>query len=308
MPGKGRSLHFLMHTAGRKLPLHLTGLYDIKPPEQLREELLMLQKYFHFIGTREYVDRLHAGRLTRKKRFATFTCDDGLLDFKINIWPVIRELEIPCTLFVVKHFVEHGAVLYRFKSALAVALLQRRIMASCNPTEQQHISRQCDQLLSIHDPCDHDRIDAIAGENGIDLDGYFNTHRLYLTESELSCLIREGLRLGSHGIHHHHGKFLSPKQLKTDIVTGAEYVASVSGQKTVEHAFPFNSEGLPLKHLCTILKQNPQVTHYFDTGRGFNGHPDITGRLPIDMMTPKQALRRFAFEKIKGQVALSGRY
>lgn len=299
LPGRDGSVHFLMHAAGGSQPLHLNGLYQVKSAEQLQEELQVLENHFHFISTNEYVERSRADGLKVKKPFATFSCDDGLVEFKHGIWPVLQRHAIPCTLFVVQRFAEQGEVLYRFKSAVAVSMLKEKIQKEENQRKRQRLERQCGMLLSIHAPAEHPCIEAIAYEHGLDLNGYFTRQRLYLNRAELLTLVQQGLRLGSHGIRHHHGKYLNKREIEEDIIGCAEYIAALSRQKTVEHAFPFNSDGMPMEHLIGILKRTRFITHYFDTGRSFNRHPDISGRVPMDMMAPGEALRRYAFVAIE---------
>ena len=302
--GLDGSLHFFIHACSYAQPKHLQHFYPRLPtPVQMEKVFENLAKKYKFISTEEYVDRVKRGKLRERQVPATITCDDGLQEFKTYLWPIMKRRSIPCTLFLVKNFVEQKEYFYRFKTALICNIIVEQPEAAegarrCLLRKGMHVDKSGDikrAVLQIHRPEDLFVLDELAESLGVDLERYFDVNRPFLDRAEIMQLLNDGVRLGSHGVFHYRYEFLSQKQIREDIFDGVAYVQELSGQTTVEHAFPFIGEKVSREFLYKILLGQSVLTHFFDSGGIRRDAPFVTHRITLDG-DPKHALRTAAYQ------------
>lgn len=87
----------------------LPGLYT--PASTFHEQIKALRKDGYQFGTlSELRDRL-AGRDTSTKKMVILTFDDGYEDFYTNAWPILRQEQVPATIYLVNHFLGRNGYL-----------------------------------------------------------------------------------------------------------------------------------------------------------------------------------------------------
>jgi peptidoglycan/xylan/chitin deacetylase (PgdA/CDA1 family) len=308
--GIGNSIHFVCHVASLEQPIHLLHLYPVPNPETTEAFFEKIRRKFIFISTEEYVRRLQLNKLNDKKPFATISCDDGLREFKTYLWPIMKKYSIPCTLFIVKNFVEHISLFHRFKVSLLLSILN----SDCAIEKAKECLFRCKYLkistsdikakiLRIHKPQDFWILDEIADALRFDFKEYFNKNKPFLNSNEIIELHNDGVRIGSHGVSHCRYDFLSLKEISHDIIDGVSYVASLSGQSSVEHAFPFIAKKVSRNFLYNILNNNKILNHYFDNGGISKDISFVTNRITLENEYIKYPLRPVAYcyfiDKIK---------
>ena len=78
-------------------------LYSISP-EKFAWQMKLLKRHFKIIRAKNLIDILSSGEVP-KGNYATVTFDDGLKDNYLRAFPIIRELNIPITIFVVTNLI-----------------------------------------------------------------------------------------------------------------------------------------------------------------------------------------------------------
>jgi peptidoglycan/xylan/chitin deacetylase (PgdA/CDA1 family) len=300
--GLGDSIHFLCHATTYEKPQHLSHLFPILKPGDIDSVLRNISKKYKVISTEEYAERVQRNKLKEKKVLATVTCDDGLREFKTYLWPMMKKHSIPCTLFLVKNFVEQKEYYYRFKTSLIIdrfddesAFEQAQDCLSAfgkSVTSKISLKRM---LLRMHNPGDFWLLDELAKALGISFSAYFKENRPFLDHNEIIELNNAGVRLGSHGVSHFRYDFLLKQKIEEDILDGVAYIQQLSGQNTVEHAFPFFGKTISREFLHTILRRQSVLTHFFDTGGICRDVPFVTHRIILDSVNPRNALRQAAY-------------
>jgi peptidoglycan/xylan/chitin deacetylase (PgdA/CDA1 family) len=91
------------------LTYHLVGagtqsVVDL-PVEAFRAQLSELREIAHVCSLADAVNRLEEG-LVGSRPTVVVTFDDGFDNFRTRAWPLLRELEVPCTFYVPVGFVE----------------------------------------------------------------------------------------------------------------------------------------------------------------------------------------------------------
>ena len=303
--GLENSLHFVCHASSYEQPKHLSHLYPVSMPEDIDTVCKNIARKYKVIGTEEYVDRVRRNKLKEKQALATVTCDDGLREFKTYLWPIIKKHSIPCTLFLVKDFVEQNEYFYRFKTSLILDVLDEPKASKQARDCLEQLGRDVDSQKSlktavtqIHDPEDHWLLDKLVEALGINIELYFEEKKPFLDRAEVLELHNDGVRLGSHGVRHHRYDLLSPDKIAEDILDGVTYIQKLSGQMTVEHAFPFHGRKVSRELLHKILSSQSVLTHFFDTGGICRDAPFVTHRIVLDSVKPRNALRQAAYQYI----------
>ena len=309
--GLGNSLHFFCHATSFEKPKHLSHLYPVPNPEDMDTVLKNISEKYNVISTEEYVDRVQRGELKGPNVLATVTCDDGLREFKTYLWPIMKKYSIPCTLFLVKNFVEENEYLYRFKISLLLDVLDKPGVSDLARNCLARLGRDIDKntnlkkiINGIHNPEDHWLLDELADSLGVSFEKYFKDQRPFLNRIEVIQLHNEGVRLGSHGIFHYRYDFLSPRKIREDILDGVAYIQELAKQKTVEHAFPFIGNMVPREFLQKILSNQSVLTHFFDSGGINRDVPFVTHRITLDSEVPQNAIRQAAYQYIRSNCFL----
>ena len=303
--GVENSLHFYCHACSNEQPKHLSHLFHVPTPLEIDSVLKHIVEKYKVISTEEYVERLRRRQLRENKVLATVTCDDGLREFKTFLWPIMKKYSIPCTLFLVKDFVEQIQYFYRFKTSLILDKLDEpnAFIKTRDYLSQAGIAIDSPKglkraVLGIHRPEDHWVLDGLVELLGVQILTYFEEKRPFLDRNEVIELFAKGVRLGSHGVSHNRYEFLSPQKIQEDILKGVEYIRSLSGQATVEYAFPFIGKKVSRELLNKILKNQSILTHFFDTGGICRDVPFVTHRITLDSLKPHYALRQAAYRYI----------
>lgn len=301
--GLDNSLHFVIHASADEPPRHLSHLYPVSNPKDIEKVCKNIARKYKVISTEEYVDRLRYGELGEKNVLATVSCDDGLREFKAYLWPIMKKYSIPCTLFLVKNFVERKEYFYRFKASLISEALEDSEASKETRNCLEKLGKNVDPQTSIkrtigqiRHPKDLWIFDKLLEHLNIDAETYFEKTKPFLDRSEVIELHKDGVRLGSHGVHHYRYDLISSDDVEADILNGVTYIQNLSGQMTVEHAFPFNGRTISRKLLHNLLLRQPSLTHFFDTGGIRRDEPFVTHRVILDSKRPQRALRIAAYE------------
>jgi len=80
---------------------------------ELRERIRIIQKYFQIVSLSEAIAFLESSSAAKGNKLAVLTVDDGYLDFRIRLVPLLEELKLPCSLFVCSQAIEQGTTWYQ---------------------------------------------------------------------------------------------------------------------------------------------------------------------------------------------------
>lgn len=172
-------------------PLGDPGLH--LPLEAFRAQVAWLAEHYRVVPLAELVERLHAGRPLR--RLAAITFDDGYRGVLAHALPILRDLGLPATLFLVGHapaedevyWWDHPAILRPLHEERRTSWLdelrgdQRAIVGTLDPAVPEHLPAE-------YRPASWSEIaDAIGG--GIDVGAHSDRHQALtrLTSEEIEC-------------------------------------------------------------------------------------------------------------------------
>jgi peptidoglycan/xylan/chitin deacetylase (PgdA/CDA1 family) len=81
--------------------------------DEVRERIRLIRKYFQVISLSEATAFLGSSSPAKGNRLAVLTVDDGYLDFRTQLVPLLDELQVPCSFFVCSQAIEQGTIWYQ---------------------------------------------------------------------------------------------------------------------------------------------------------------------------------------------------
>jgi len=107
------------HLVSDKEPDFVKGLYKPKTVAQFKADLNVFLKYYEPISLEEVI-QYNKGEIKLLKPSFHLTFDDGLANFHEIIAPILKEKNIPATVFLNTAFVDNKDLFYRYKKVLKI--------------------------------------------------------------------------------------------------------------------------------------------------------------------------------------------
>jgi peptidoglycan/xylan/chitin deacetylase (PgdA/CDA1 family) len=162
------------------------------PVERFTAQVYWLKDHYSVVSLRELVDRLENGRSVRG--LAAITFDDGYAGAFTFAWPLLQELDLPATMFIVGRAPDHPALFWWDHPAVVPedtpAMRDHRLLALGGDRAVIMRDARADDLADVpstHLPVDWSVV-ALEGVAGLDLGAHTLTHRTLtrLTDAELA--------------------------------------------------------------------------------------------------------------------------
>ncbi len=96
--------------------------------QELRERIALIRKYFEIVPLTEAMRFLRESKAANGTRLAVLTVDDGYLDFRTNLMPLLEELNTPCSLFVSSGAIQWGTLWHQQVYSLIEGLRGDRLI------------------------------------------------------------------------------------------------------------------------------------------------------------------------------------
>jgi len=187
-------------------------------PESFREHLDIVRQYFEIIHLSEWLD-LKSRKLPLPRKACAITFDDGWADNYEFAFPILREMGIPATVFLVSDMIGTGTIFWperlaRIVNAVAIDLPQswstqtmswlKKAQTSYDFSDSTPTPEEISQLIAyakkLPDREIHQRLDTI--EASLDLTSNYYPPAL-LNWEQIAEMTDSGLiEAGSHTCHH----------------------------------------------------------------------------------------------------------
>ncbi len=279
----------------RVLPQDLVKVWDlpVQPgmyvsPKSLRLHLSYLKTYFSLISFEELVRRLQAGEDI--SHCAVLTFDDGWLDNYLYAFPILREFNVPATIFLTSGFIgtsqwfwpeEIGwTILSVYKERVNISLLPDQLSHMLNKerSREQDANKSIDRIiaemksweapqrLSVTQKCTQLRTKTIE-----------ESKRLLMNWDEVREMAESGLvDFGSHTVSHALLDQLQPKDVQQELVESVAKIHKEVGTQTKLFAYP-NGNYTP--QILAMLSESG-ITAAVTTKRGLVGGNSFLLELP----------------------------
>ncbi len=236
----------------------LRGLDMTVSPDMFEAHVRYLTSNFRVVSLRQMLSELRSGNLPERTLVITF--DDGYRDLYHYALPVLREYNLPATIFLNTSVVETTLKLWPNKIAYVSNKLGASRVASqarrqwgkrlhlgygAGPSEIIRALNERCQLREIHD-----FVDALCEDHHLTLPDE-NAARLYLDWSEIAAMRNAGFEFGNHTHDHVNLALLSEQEQEAQIVKANEIIGQHLGLREMPFAYPFGQE----EHFTVATRQ-----------------------------------------------------
>ena len=219
------------------------------PVDLFRRQVELLKREFTILTMRDIVRR-GSSVSAIDKHLAAITVDDGYEDFYRCAFPVLRELDVPATLFVSGGFVSRELWLWPdlLRAVLGACdggkvrlsgFWQGQTISWSNASERESTwSKLADKLLPESTSTRYGAIQAVAESAGIDTDDLDMSPYQPLSWAQLRELHAAGIEIGDHTWSHCNLARMSKSEIGRDVTRSREAIAENIGGEVVGFAYP----------------------------------------------------------------------
>jgi peptidoglycan/xylan/chitin deacetylase (PgdA/CDA1 family) len=200
-------------------PLFVKDLYSPRAISQFKTDLEVFLKYYQPISLEEVILHNSGKKLLSKPSFH-LTFDDGLANFYEVIAPILKEKNIPATVFLNTAFVDNKNLFYRYKEVLF--------------GEERKEKRETIQH-------------------------FLEKEKPYLTLKQIKELQKQGFTFGSHSVNHPLYQKLTLDEQILETKESLQWIATNLQEKYHVFSFPFHDIGIT-KNFFDAIKDNVEIT------------------------------------------------
>jgi peptidoglycan/xylan/chitin deacetylase (PgdA/CDA1 family) len=227
----------------------------VATPESFRNHLNIINEYFSFISLYDWISRKHDGK-TLPSMACAITLDDGWADNYEFAFPILKELAVPATIFLVSDMIGTSEIFWPERLARVLTSIAMHYsehwahpelewLCSANtsytfsdtPPTREELSEIIASAKRFNDQNIHDRLDRI--EEALKLES--NSHAASLLNWEqVNEMVDSGLvEIGSHTCRHTRLNTGTPENsLKNEIITSKQNIEKLIGQNVKTFCFP----------------------------------------------------------------------
>jgi peptidoglycan/xylan/chitin deacetylase (PgdA/CDA1 family) len=226
---------------------------DLRPTyiEQFRKELKYIKKYFYPLKISDLIRSLESNEAYPKNSVA-ITVDDGYMDFYDLALPVLKEMDIPATVFIVAHLVENNGWIWNDKVHYITDCIKE-----ANNKIYSEISMELKSSLKSLPVHQRDRkIENISKEYNVNIPSNPPFRYRLMSWNQLRDLAKTGLvEIGSHSCTHPIMSLLNDEESWYEIKKSKQMISERLNLEVLSFCFPNGMIGDYHKKHKEMLKQ-----------------------------------------------------
>jgi hypothetical protein len=238
------------------------GFFPESSLETFIKQIKYLIQNYRVLPLVEIAQRMSGGKSVR--RCAAVTFDDGFRDNYEKAFPILKQLQIPATIFLTTGFVESGQapwfIEFRYlfmqtpKSRLEIKLAgQTQSFPLANPLEKRSAS---DMLMNYMQSCPNEERLSILRllPSILDVDLTDRLQSLMLTWDQIREMSQNGISFGAHTVTHPVLTRISPDTLRREVSGSKATIEEKTGLSVNVFAYPFGKRGHYPRSAPMVLK------------------------------------------------------
>ena len=248
---------------------HIQSLYQPYNISQFKKSLDGLLKHFIPVSIEDIVEN----NFKPGKFYMHISFDDGLLEAYQNAAPILKEKGIPASFFINPPFLGDKQYMFRYE----VSFLIRLFKQSSLPSDVK--SEQIKALLELKSISKSDRstIEKLLGYAP-----KFPDRRIYMNDSEVQHLYKDGFHIGAHSMTHPLFCDIQAGEQKKEVMESLGFIQDNWPSDIRSFAFPYTDDGVSAENI-RLIHQESGLSLSFGTA-GYGKHPGIPHfqRIPME--------------------------
>ncbi|MFQ5648307.1 MAG: polysaccharide deacetylase family protein [bacterium] len=192
-------------------------------PAVFEQHMAFLAKSYDVVAVHDVLDALENGA-SLPRRAILITFDDAYCDFKVHAWPILRQFDLPATVFVPTAYPDQEQRVFWwdqvYRSVLFTSSVELRsttlgVISLNTPAERQQSVRRIQRYVKT---LSHEQAIALVREICSELGEGPNAGKTVLAWDELRQLAKAGVTFGPHTQTHPIMTQLTPEQMHQEVV------------------------------------------------------------------------------------------
>jgi peptidoglycan/xylan/chitin deacetylase (PgdA/CDA1 family) len=260
---KQRIIYPFYHTISDEDLVHIKHLFTVRTKKIFEKDIDFFLKHYSPIDYDTLISIIE-NRIPIKKNSFLLSFDDGLREFHDIIAPILISKGIPAICFLNSNFIDNKDLFFRYKTSILIEKLTTNQISSAVhkelkvrffnrklPIENNYRS----MLLLGHS--DKLFIDELAKILDVDFIEYLNKVKPYLDSTQISKLITQGFKFGSHSIDH---PLFSDLPENMQIFQTEKSINEITAKFKLDYkvfSFPFTDYGVAMNFFNKIHNSIP---------------------------------------------------
>lgn len=242
------------HSVGPSDGPFTVGVPQRHTPEEFAAHMAYLRRHYRPVSLRRVVESLEQDRPLERAVVVTF--DDGFRDVLTHALPILREMQIPSTMFLVTSVVGNSELMWRHKLTWLITNgLSRRVFESLQQAYRargvevpaESFCRAADAPPDLYELTRRyfrtdvvpPVLDALLAEHGWSGPALARQHRPYVELDDVRHNDPEWLEFGNHTHTHPMLSEVSPDEQINELTTASDLILKWTGRRPLAAAYPF---------------------------------------------------------------------
>lgn len=221
-------------------------LYPPRSIADFKNDLEVLLQFYKPISLATLI-KINKTKSKPKQAYFHLTFDDGLANFYHEVAPILKEKNIPATVFLNTDFIDNKALFFRYKASL---LLKKYKNSDANTKQVfEQFSREKkaqnvkDYLLAVRYQ-NKTALDKLAQEVNYSFTTYLAEEKPYLSLAQIKELQTQNITFGTHSTDHPFFADLSLKEQLKQVTESSEWIKKNLQLDYKAFSFPFEDAGV----------------------------------------------------------------
>ena len=254
---KQRLLLPFYHIIADKTPTFAKHLYTAKSIANFERDITTFLQFYEPISLQELI-RLSKEKNSNQQPKVHLTFDDGLSNFYEVVAPILKEKNIPATVFINTDFIDNKDLFYRYKASLLIEKYEEANQQEkeiFNSFVAAHSSKkEVKTFLLEIDFHSKTLLDDLAKEVGVDFNAFLKKEQPYLTTSQINALLADGFTIGTHSKNHPLYSTITEEEQLTQTAESMDLLVQKFNLSYKAFSFPFTDLGVKKSFFKKVSK------------------------------------------------------
>jgi len=275
-----RTIFPFYHVVSDEVLPHMKHLYRYRTEKQFERDLEAMLQIFHPLSIEEY---LKGDPGPGNKRTMLLSFDDGLIECRQIIAPMLRKKGIPAIFFLNNDFIDNRGLFYRYKASILIDHIQKDRKARSGAAEYMEIpEEQVENAILMITYRQIPLLDALALHVEMDDAIYLRDHPVYMSSKQIGDLVDWGFHIGAHGTDHPEFYAMEEKKIEAQVSKSVLDIRERFPMHPACFAFPFTSDGVPARIIHELLEEGIADVIFGTAGLKNTGCRNIIQRIPME--------------------------